>query len=459
MKTFLQFLPKFFVLLVCILISSLPLHAQWIETTISLPPQASARDLIYDPDSNKIYTANVPDAGMPVQKSVSIIDGSTNTIITTLEVPEGPRDFCHNTVDNRIYVANYFADSITVIDGQTDQVIATLPAGDGPRALCYNSTDNRIYCANEFSGNVTVIDGSTNTVLTTVQVGSTPRVICYNTTSNKIYVPNAASQNLSVISGSTNSILTTLPMGNVPRGIVFNPQSNRVYVSNYGSDNIKVVDGVTDAVLATISVGDGSTAVFHNPSGNKIYCSNVGAPGPNTPDSCTISVIDANTNTVIKTIVAGDEPTAFCYSTNNNKVYWVDEWSHRVSVADANTDSIIAVIPLGSSLVQPVDICYNPIQERIYTANRLTYDLTVIRDSLITTGANGLPTAEPVTAFPNPATELLHIGETQGYSVFTTNGRLVMKSQEATDRIDVSGLPAGGYLIRTSKGAFRFLKQ
>lgn len=97
--------------------------AQSIETTISLPAQASARDLLYNPISNKIYTANVPDVGMPSQRSVTIIDGQTNGILTTLQVPEGPRDFCHNTLQNRIYVANYFADTVTVIDGVTNQLI------------------------------------------------------------------------------------------------------------------------------------------------------------------------------------------------------------------------------------------------------------------------------------------------------------------------------------------------
>ena len=135
-------------------------YSQSIETFIQLPPNASARDLIHNPISNKIYTANVPDVGMPAQKSVTIIDGNSNNIIKTIQVPDGPRDFCHNTLNNTIYVANYFADSITVVDGTTDQIIAVLSTGDGPRALCYNSTDNRVYCANEFSGNVTVIDGA-----------------------------------------------------------------------------------------------------------------------------------------------------------------------------------------------------------------------------------------------------------------------------------------------------------
>lgn len=46
--------------------------AQWIDTTITMPPQASARDLIYNPNSNKIYTANTPQTGNPGAESVSI---------------------------------------------------------------------------------------------------------------------------------------------------------------------------------------------------------------------------------------------------------------------------------------------------------------------------------------------------------------------------------------------------
>jgi len=355
--------------------------AQTLEATIPLPAQASARDLLYNPISNKVYTANTPQVGQPPVQSVTILNGATNAVLASLTVADGPRDFCLNTSRNKVYVANYFTDQVTVIDGVTDQILAVVPVGDGPRALCYNSHDDRIYCANEFAGTVTVLDGATDAAVATVAVGSTPRVICYNATSNKVYVPNAGSQSLSIIAGATNAVIATAPTGSVPRGVVFNPQNNRVYCSNYGSDTVTVVDGVTNAVVATVAVGDGPTALFHNPAGNKVYCSNVGAPGPNTPSACTVSVISGASNAVIATLPAGDEPTAFCFSSNNQKVYWINEWSHTVAVVDAATDTPLQLIPLGSPPVQPVDICYNPINERIYTANKLTYTIGVITDS------------------------------------------------------------------------------
>ncbi|MFN7832526.1 MAG: MopE-related protein, partial [Bacteroidota bacterium] len=432
--------------------------------------QTSARDLLYNPISNKIYTANTPQTGAPSPESVTISDGNTNSIITTIPMPAGPRDFCHNSVNNRIYVANYFADSVSVIDGVTNQVIRIVPAGDGPRALCYNSQNNRIYCANEFSGNVTVIDGNSNAVIGSILVGSTPRVICYNAISNKIYVPNAGSQTLSVIDGATNTVVATLNMGNVPRGITFNPQNNRVYVSNYGSDNVTVVDGVTNAVVANVAVGDGPTAIFHNPAGNKIYCSNVGAPGPNTPAACTVSVIDATSNTVTKTIVTGDEPTAFCYSANNRKMYWLNEWSHSLSVVNADTDTLLQTIPLGSPPVQPVDICYNPQNERIYTANRLTFNISVFRDSLDSPGSvrawnsNGqvfvvwktdvqAPLVYNIYSSPNPVTSIANA--TKVGSVFEpewTGKRLTLAKPDARWKIpDGNG---GTYELAADEGLF-----
>jgi YVTN family beta-propeller protein len=362
------------------------IFAQAVEAIVPLPANAAPRDLLYNPINNKIYSANTPDLNNPgaATESVSVINGATNTVITSIPMKKGSRDFCHNTINNKIYVANYFADSVTVIDGKTDAVLAIIPAGDGPRALVYNTKNNHIYCVNELSGNVTVIDGITNAVTATIPVGSKPRVVCYNPLNNKIYVPNAGSGNLSVISGETNGVIAMPPMGNVPRGIVYNPQNNKVYVSNYSSDNVTVVDGANDAVVATIPVGDGPTAIFHNPEGNKVYCSNVGAPGPNTPKECTVSIIDAATGKVVKTLITGDEPTAFCYASRSRRIYWANEWSHDIAVVDAVADTFITVLKFANPPVTPVDVCYNPVNDRIYTANRLKFAIAVLKDSVRT---------------------------------------------------------------------------
>lgn len=193
--------------LVCL---TLDVGAQWLETSIQLPPQASARDLIYNPTSNKIYTANVPETGMPAMRSVSIVDGATNAILTTVEVPEGPRDFCHNTVNNKVYCSNVGAPgpgtppacTISVLDGATHNVIKTLTAGDEPTAFCYSTNNRKVYWVNEWSHTVSVVDAATDGLLQVIPLGNPPVQpvdICYNPVNERVYTANRLTYNLSVI--------------------------------------------------------------------------------------------------------------------------------------------------------------------------------------------------------------------------------------------------------------------
>ena len=63
---------------------------------------------------------------------------------------------------------------MTVIDGASNQVITTVAAGIRPCALCYNPQHDKVYCANVAATNVTVIDGTSNQVIATVAAGSWP---------------------------------------------------------------------------------------------------------------------------------------------------------------------------------------------------------------------------------------------------------------------------------------------
>ena len=64
--------------------------------------------------------------------------------------------------------------SVSVINGTTNTVFATIPVGDDPERLDVNEVTNRIYVPNSGSNTVSVIDGNTNTVIATVPVGSRP---------------------------------------------------------------------------------------------------------------------------------------------------------------------------------------------------------------------------------------------------------------------------------------------
>jgi len=88
---------------------------------------------------------------------------------------------------------------MTVIDGGSNSVITTIRVGYCPVALVYNPKNNKVYCADYDANNVTVIDGSSNNVIETIPVGSEPRAFAWNPLQNRTYVANFHSSSISVI--------------------------------------------------------------------------------------------------------------------------------------------------------------------------------------------------------------------------------------------------------------------
>src|SRR6266511_4847222 len=70
-------------------------------------------------------------------------------VIATIPVGQGPTGIAANRVTNRIYVANFRESSVSVIDGSSNTVIATIPVGGGPAAVGVNAKTNRIYVAQQ----------------------------------------------------------------------------------------------------------------------------------------------------------------------------------------------------------------------------------------------------------------------------------------------------------------------
>jgi YVTN family beta-propeller protein len=94
------------------------LNAQWLETTITVG--TGPDDLCWNATNNKVYCANSE------SNDVTIVDGATNTIITSIGVGVNPCSFCWNSIQNRMYVANINSSTVSVIADSTtgiDEVV------------------------------------------------------------------------------------------------------------------------------------------------------------------------------------------------------------------------------------------------------------------------------------------------------------------------------------------------
>ena len=206
------------------------------------------------------------------------------------------------------YIANYNSNTVSVIDTSTNTVTTTVNVGNKPWGVAVNPT--AAYVTNEGSNTVSVIDTSTNTVLATVNVGTSPHGVAVTPDGKKAYVSNFAGNTVSVIDTSTNTVAATVSVNN-PNGIAVNPTGTKVYVVNWLDSRISVIDTSTNTVTDTVNTGSGPNDIIVNPAGTKVYVTNY--------YSNSVSVINTATNTVITTVNVGTSPGGVAVKPDGNK--------------------------------------------------------------------------------------------------------------------------------------------
>jgi YVTN family beta-propeller protein len=58
---------------------------------------------------------------------------------------------------SKIYVPNVFSNTVSLLDGTTDSVIEEIPVGAGPAGVGVSTSTNRAYVSNLFDNTVSVI--------------------------------------------------------------------------------------------------------------------------------------------------------------------------------------------------------------------------------------------------------------------------------------------------------------
>ncbi|MHB1962118.1 MAG: Ig-like domain repeat protein, partial [Acidimicrobiales bacterium] len=154
--------------------------------------------------------------------------------------------------------------TVSVIDGATNAVSTTVTVGTGPFGVGVDPSTDTIYVANSSSGTVSVIDGATNTVSTTVTVGTGPFGVGVDPSTDTIYVANESSNTVSVIDGATNAVSTTVTVGSFPVGVGVDPSTDTIYVANESSGSVSVIDGRQAPGMPAVtsaSSGDGQVTL------------------------------------------------------------------------------------------------------------------------------------------------------------------------------------------------------
>ena len=176
--------------------------------------------------------------------SISVIDTNTNTVIKTIPVGISPFSVAINEKNNRIYVLNTGAPvSVSVIDGTTDTISDTLSLPSSLcRHMCINPITNKLYVP--INNTTIVVDTITNTIVKTITLSNGPLAfVGVDFISNKIYVKTLWNKIVNVIDGNNDTVLESIsvPNNNFCGWLQTNSFINRSYLSDQSDGDIDIV--------------------------------------------------------------------------------------------------------------------------------------------------------------------------------------------------------------------------
>lgn len=302
----------------------------------------------------RAYIANQQD------NTVSAIDTSTQTVVSTFSVGTLPTGISVTSDGAKAYVSNTVSNTVSVYDVLNGSVTSTIPVGSGPQ---YSTIVGQyLYVPNAASNTISVIDTQTDSVATTITGDSTPVFSVRSLDGSKVYVSHFTPETVSIIDTASNTVINSISgLGSSPTAMTVSPDGSKLYASLTNDNSISVIDTATNSIN-NVNVGVRVAGITVSVDGQKIYATN--------DQGDSVSVIDAITYSLLSTIAVGDNPNQINLSPDGLEVYVLNVQSGTVSVIDTQTDTVISTVTVGNG---PNGIAFGVVpssQGSLFSANR-----------------------------------------------------------------------------------------
>ena len=397
-----------------VLLAVAPLHAQRYEATVWLPDSLCGIGwpchLAYNSTSGRVYVAGRESGG------VVAFDAATHRKGGRWNTGYQVSDVAWSRTYNRVYSADYGANTVTVADGRTGLVIATIAGTlEHPYSLMLDESRDKLYVACDYD--IAVVDLATSSITRSISIPDSPgrmipdtlrdrycilgwhdslyfvdadadtvfrvmplpslrgqTLLALNTRNDRLYCTGNLSESLAVVDLTTDSLVRSVAIPFDPSDIVWNDRENLLYVSAH-DPGLVVVDCTKDSVVDTVYVYDAQDIEFDTLRNRLYVCSS--RPGVTGAPSYLV-VVDCGTQTADTAILVGSRLTQARWIPDQDVVYIADGEDPDIAVLDGATLSQSARSEVGTKVATAV---WNSIDNRLYTANARSPCISVIDGS------------------------------------------------------------------------------
>lgn len=272
--------------------------------------------------------------------------------------------------------------SLTALSLTAQEVVKTTAIGDGIYESAYNAKNQRLYVTSigdkvETNGQTTrvrsgvfVLNPKTMKVVDSILLPKHPPFgLALNTATQTLYTSNTVTNSVTAVNLKTDKI--TLIKGDENTGqtreIIVDETQNLVYVTDVSKDSkIWVIDGKTNQLLYTINhLGKTVTGMAFSADKSKIFITVMG-------DNA-IGVVDLAQKKLVNTFPSGGE-SPINIVRDGQRLFVTNQRSNTLTVLSVD-GKLIKSVAVGK---QPVGVYFDPVKERVYTANRSAGTVSII---------------------------------------------------------------------------------
>jgi len=301
---------------------------------------------------------------------VTIIDGATQKVLTTVPVGKRPRGI-HASADGKtLFVAlsgspiagprhvgasapaldddakakpDRSADGIGIVDLATKKFLRKIPAGTDPEQFAVSPDGKHLYIANEDAGVISVLATSDGKVEHEIPVAEEPEGVAFAPDGKTVYATCETAGDIFVIDTTQNKSIAHFVVGGRPRNVVFSPNGSRAYIPSESTGIVHIIDTMNQKPVQEIQLPTNSRpmCLVMSKDGKQLYLS--------TGWGASICVVDVSSLKIAKTIKVGPRPWGFAMSPDGNQLFVANGPSNDISVVDLASGSQTGLIKVGQS--------------------------------------------------------------------------------------------------------------
>ena len=311
---------------------------------------------------------------------VTIIDGASQKVLTTIPVGKRPRGI-HASADGKtLFVAlsgnpisgprhvgasspvldddpkekpDHTADGIGIVDLASKKFIRKIPAGSDPEQFAVSPDGKRLYIANEDAGVISVLDTADGKVQHEIPVAEEPEGVAFAPDGKTVYATCETAGDIFVIDTLQNKSVAHFVVGGRPRNVAFSPDGSHAYIPSESTGIVHVIDTKNQGRIGEIQLPTNSRpmCLVMSKDGNNLYLS--------TGWGASICVVDVAGVKIVNNIKVGPRPWGFAMSPDGKQLFVANGPSNDISVVDLTTGSETGLIKAGQS---PWGVAIVPLQ-------------------------------------------------------------------------------------------------